>query len=180
MKPKSEIRVRKIMPNPNSEKNQVTVLLQQEFEGTGNKILALTQGGTMASKVVLAISFNADQAEKFFGTTSADYSETPFETWPTIDALEEAAGEKLAFSIIENLDKNPNNPKQQPKLNPKDNTILLYDGSPVYRHVELVTADQAKIQLLQHNGFIPAEAFVANEEEAAVEMADAFGATSEN
>jgi hypothetical protein len=143
------VKVRKIWRNKNSSKNQVTVQFAQEgVTNTGNasnSLIALAQGVTASKGAVYALmSFNANEAEKYFGTTDVDYSQKPFEQWGSVDKLEAAIGDKLNISVVENTTKNPNAPNQEPKINPSTGDIQTYYGSPIFRHTELVVGKPRK------------------------------------
>ena len=154
MTPSSSVRIRKITPNPNSDKDQVTVQCMQLFEGAtgGNKLVAAAQGANFGpSKVTALFSFKSEKAMEFFGTIEADYSELPFEEWPTLEAFEAEIGEPVAISVVENTTKDPNRPNQTPKVNPSTGEELTIGGQPIYRHTELVAASEQKIELLRHD-----------------------------
>lgn len=142
----SQVRIRSIKPNLNSTKNQVTVQFAQgdvidaNAGGGGNRLVALAQGNPGGSGIVMALlSFNAEVAQRLFGTTDADYSKMPFDEWPTPDKLVAELGMDVNIEVIENTTKNPNAPNQQPKMNPVTSEIQTYGGKPIYRHTQLVT-----------------------------------------
>jgi len=142
----SQVRIRSIKENPNSTKNQVTVQFAQQdvidanAGGGGNRLVAIAQGNPGGSGIVMALlSFNAEVAQRLFGTTNADYSKMPFDQWPTPDKLVAELGMDVNIEVIENTTKNPNAPNQQPKINPVTSEIQTYNGNPIYRHTQLVT-----------------------------------------
>lgn len=150
---KTEVRVRKIWPNTRSANNQVTVqFVQQGVTNTSNasnSLVALAQGVTASKGEVYALmSFNADEAVKYFGTTEIDYKNLPFEEWGSVEKLEEAAKGKLNISVVENTTKNPNSPNQQPKVNPGTAEVQTLNGEPIFRHTELVIGP-AQVVLVQ-------------------------------
>lgn len=172
MKSVSPVRIRSIRPNPNSDKDQVTVQVMQLFEGAvgGNKLVAAAQGASFGpSKVTALFSFKAEKCEEYFGTTEADYSNLPFEEWPTMQAFEAEIGEPVAISVVENTTQDPNRPNQTPKVNPTTGEELTIGGQPIYRHTELVAVSEQKIELLRHDNVT----VTAPVEEAQ----DAFGVT---
>lgn len=140
----STVKIRRIFKNEKSEKNQYTVQFAQVVEtpatsGT-NLLVATAQGLSSGTGIVTALfSFAEETCQKFFGTLEADYSDDDFENWPAPTAFEAEAGKKLVISVVENTTKNPNSPKQQPKINPRTNEILMSNGKPIYRHTELTT-----------------------------------------
>jgi hypothetical protein len=142
----SQVRIRTIKPNLNSTKNQVTVQFAQQdvidanAGGGGNRLVALAQGNSGGSGIVMALlSFNAEVAQRLFGTTDADYSKLPFDQWPTPDNLVAELGADVNIEVIENTTKNPNAPNQQPKINPATGEVQTFGGNPIYRHTQLVT-----------------------------------------
>lgn len=167
----TEVSIRKIWVNTNSDKNQVSVQFCQEVEGStaSNALVNAAQGTSFGPSLLTAIfSFAADKAMEYFGTTEADYSDVAMAERPGIQAFEEAVGSPLAISVVENTERDPNRSNQEPKINPQSGEILLHDGSPIYRHTELVTVADVKTRLLKHNGTAPASAFetVATTEDA--------------
>lgn len=173
MKRISKLKIRKIWLNFNSEKNQVTVQFAQQVEGGTNQnaLVAAAQGTNFGPGMVTSLlSFKADKALEYFGTTDADYSDQPFEQWPNATAFAEAVGGELAISVIENTKADPNRrTPQAPKNNPQTGEILLHDGSPIYRHTEVAIAAEVKTVLLKHNGTAPADVVIGV-------AADAFAA----
>lgn len=182
MKRTSSVRIRKIWTNNNSDKDQVSVQFSQEMEGSvsQNALISAAQGTNFGPTVPTAIlSFKTSKAQEYFGTTDADYSDMPFADRPGVEAFEEAVGGQIAISIVENTERNPNQPNQTPKINPQTGEVLLHDGSPIYRHTEITLEVDANLTLLKHNGTVPQDAF----ETAAAESKDAFavaGATKED
>lgn len=173
MKPTSVVLVRRIWPNANSEKNQVNVMLQQTFEGSGNPLIQITQGIKNETKAVAVVSFANDQAMKYFGTVDADYSERPSSEWPTLENIEAEAGMKACLQITESLTPNPARKNPTPQVNPQTNEVLLQNGSPIYREVTLVVGEPSHT-FITHNGTIPAEAFKSEAVVSEEETHDAF------
>ena len=146
----SPVKVRKIWTNENSTKDQVTVQFAQQIKGSSNKLVALAQGFDSTGNTATALlSFKSDVALRLFGTTDADYSAQPFETWPDANT---AMGMKLEIAVVENTTQNPATPNQSPKVNPRTAEVLTLDGAPIYRHTELAVAGEAKREFVQHNG----------------------------
>ena len=149
----SQVRIRSIKKNPNSQKNQVTVQFAQKDvidanAGGGNRLVAIAQGNPGGSGIVMALlSFNADIAEKLFGTTNADYSQLPFDQWPTPDKLVAELGQEVNIEVIENTTQNPAAPNQQPKINPATSEVQTFGGKPIYRHTQLV-AGRATVSVI--------------------------------
>lgn len=147
-------------------------MFAQEVDNSGgsNALIAAAQGTENfgPSMVTALLSFNKDKAVEYFGTTDADYSEGAFGTWPSPAKFEAAVGKKIAISVVENLTPNPLQTNPQPKINPKTGDVLLSDGSPIYRHTEIVLVGDEKSVLLKHNSTAPMDAFApeADDEEA--------------
>lgn len=181
MKRTSTVKIRKIWTNTNSDKDQVSVQFSQEMEGStaSNPLINAAQGTSFGPTYPTTIlSFKAEKAMEYFGTADVDYSDVEFADRPGVESFEEAVGGPVAISIVENTERDPNRPNQEPKLNPQTGEVLLYDGSPIYRHTELTLAADAKTILLKHNDTAPAEAFAT----ADVVAKDAFavaGATKD-
>lgn len=156
-------------------------MFAQQVEATGNNLLiAAAQGSANygPSMITALMSFNAEKALEYFGTTDADYSEEAFETWPSAEKFEEAVGQKIAISVIENLTPNPAQTNPQPKINPQTGEILLSDGSPIYRHTEVVISGTEQTVLLKHNSTVVADAFATEKVDTVVDTFAAVGATS--
>lgn len=173
----SNVKIRRIFRNANSDKNQYTVQFAQLVEtpatsGT-NLLVATAQGLNAGSGIVTALfSFAEETCMKFFGTLEADFSDEDFENWPEPTAFEEAAGKTLVISVVENTTKNPNSPKQQPKINPRTNEVLMSGGKPIYRHTELTTVGSEQYVFLAAD---KAGANVQPKEEVVSSALGAFG-----
>lgn len=160
-KSKSSVRIRKIWVNENSSKDQVTVQFAQLLEATasGNALVAVAQGTNFGPNTATALlSFARTQAEKFFGTVSADYSDQPFESWPEptafVEMLREQTGDPnttLEISVVENFTQNPETPAQTPKINPSTGEELSKNGQPIYRHTTLATNATVERVFIQHD-----------------------------
>jgi hypothetical protein len=154
MKHTSKLKVRRIWVNTNSSKDQVTVQLSQQVEGSSNPLLALTQGINPTSTITALVSFKAEVAEKIFGTT--DFTAPDVDDFNTHMDLKGTALENMNISVVENTTKNPNF-DQEPKIDPSNNDVLCYNGKPIYRHTELQMSGPAKIELLQYTERVSAE-----------------------
>ena len=72
MKRTSQLKIRRIFNNENSTKDQVTVQFAQTTEGTGNPLLALTQGISGTGIITCLVSFARKQAVALFGADTFD------------------------------------------------------------------------------------------------------------
>lgn len=172
----SEVKIRKIWTNENSTKDQVTVQFVQEVEGStaSNALVNAAQGTSFGPSTVTGLlSFKSEKAEEYFGTTDADYSDVAQAERPGVERFEEAVGENIAISVVENTERDPNRPNQEPKINPQTGEVLLSDGSPIYRHTEVVVASEVQTILLKHNATAPQEAFETASKEDAFAVAGA-------
>lgn len=151
----SEIKVRRIWENTNSEKNQVTVQFAQQTTGGGNPLLALTQGVNLNGMLTALVSFSEEQCKKFFGITKFDAKD--FDNFETYMDVSETPFKDFTISVEENTTQNPANPNQQPKVNPKTEVTLTSGGKPIYRHTELAVKGSEKTILLVADA-IPAAA----------------------
>ena len=154
MKRTSQLKIRRIFNNENSTKDQVTVQFAQTTEGTGNPLLALTQGISGTGIITCLVSFARKQAVALFGADTYDAPDLDDpETY--MDAPEVLANAQI--SVVENTVRNPNQPNQQPKIDPRTNEVLGYNGEPIYRHTELCLDGNVKTELLVYTERLGAE-----------------------
>lgn len=153
MKPVSKVKILSIEPNPNSTKDQVTVLFKQlvDNEGGANPLVAAAQGSQQfrQNSVVVPFSFSSDMAIQYFGTTTFNGRDVEFDELPGIEKFEEVVG-PVGLSVVENTTQDPNRPNQQPKCNPSTGEVLMHGGLPIFRHTSLVVGEPT-YQLLKHD-----------------------------
>lgn len=168
----SQVRIRKIWVNTQSEKDQVTVQFAQKIDHPSqlNKIALVAQAlDSLGSGVTTAlVSMKREVVEDLFGTTDADYSDQPFDQWPSAETLEAKTG-KLAISVVENTTQNPNSPNQKPKINPSTDEVITYNGKPIYRHTSLTTVSDGVERV-----YLKSDTVTSNET-SKVNALDAFG-----
>lgn len=133
--------VRSAFQNPNKEA-QVGVQFMQTVKGSSeptNKLLAISQGFSEETTLSCVESWSKEQAIKIFGEAIFNHSE---EGDNTAIFAEDIYGVAVAISVVENTTKNPKQPGQIPKENPKTKKVCKYLGAPIYRHCKLVPAGE--------------------------------------
>ncbi len=141
-----KVLVRKVWKNENSP-GQVSFQFIQRIEipatGITNTLLGLAQGYEDAgyNRVTAIMSFSEKSAYDtgLFpeGSDVIDFSETD-----EVHYAGELFGRDVAISVEENFTQNPKRPNQEPKMNPTTNEVVMLNGNPIYRHTEIVEANQ--------------------------------------
>lgn len=157
-----KVLVRRIFPNSNSTKNQVTVQFYQRIavpsEGNTNMLVALAQGieGAGYNNVTANFSFNSDTVNKLMPEVDVEQDNNFFEQDVVVEA------NALFGDIVVNIEVEENNDPNEydangdpvrtldPKVNPTTSEVLEKGGQPIYRHTRLV-AGEANHVFLQHD-----------------------------
>ena len=152
-----QVVIRRWWFNTNSSRNQVTVQFAQRIErpataASGNsQLIALEQGleGLANETTVTALrSFNAEQAQAFFGSTEGDCMQggTVYFANDLYKSLSGGSNVDVAVQVKENFTRNKYSQTQQPKSNPSTGEVVTAlnpatgTPMPVYRHTDLVIA----------------------------------------
>jgi hypothetical protein len=153
------VMVRKAWFNQNSKnQDQVSVQCMQQIEAgdvdPSRLIVAAAQGINPNQRVTTIFSVKADVWEANTGLDVPAEDQFFCEEGQTLLSAEAVFGMDVDINVVENTQKNPLSPSQQPKMNPTTSAVLTKDGSPIYRHTTLVPKGLAKREFLAHDAAV--------------------------
>lgn len=166
--------IRKIFPNPNSTKNQVTVQFYKRVnvpsDGNVNVLVAIAQGieGAGHNNVTANFSFSADAVKARMPEIDVEQEVNFFENDTVVEASVLFGEAAVDIEIEENFDANEYDANGEtvrtlssPKVNPTTGETLAKGGQEIYRHTRLV-AGTANHTFIQHDR-VPATVKVTTE-----------------
>ena len=142
--------IRRIFPNPNSTKNQVTVQFYKRInvpsDGNVNMLVAIAQGieGAGHNNVTANFSFNADTVKARLPEVDTDQDNNFFENDTVVEASVLFGEAQVDIEVEENHDPNEYGNDGEvvrsldPKVNPTTGETLSKGGQEIYRHTRLV------------------------------------------
>ena len=170
-----QILIRRISPNQNSSKNQVTVLFHQRIavpvEGNVNALVALAQNieGAGKNDVVANFSFSADKVAACMPDLDLTTVNDFFDKEEVVTASELFGEIQVAIEVEENFDANEYDADgevvrklENCKVNPTTGETLSKDSKEIYRHTRLV-AGTANHTFIQHDRVGAAQPVVKTE-----------------
>ena len=151
--------ISKIWVNPNSTKDQVSVLVRQIIDNPNwdkslinNPLAALSQGYNGKMTLDAIQSFKREVAIQYFGTVSANYTNKSSDDGVAGENIGVFLDEKLdidtAVSVIDSFEPNPNFTKHDPVQN-RDGKIMTKDGKKYYRTKFVVPADMVEVTVFK-------------------------------
>ena len=154
--------IRRIFPNTNSAKNQVTVQFYKRItvpsDGNVNVLVAIAQGieGAGHNNVTANFSFNADTVKARMPEVDVEQDNNFFESDTVVEASVLFGEATVDIEVEENFDSNEYDTNGEvvrtldAKVNPTTGEVLEKGGQPIYRHTRLV-AGTANHTFVQHD-----------------------------
>lgn len=143
--------IRRIFPNPNSAKNQVTVQFYQQIDvpssGTASRLVALAQGidGAGKNNVTANFSFAAGTVAKMLEIDTEQDQNFFNEGKPVFAEQLFGADVIVNIEVLENTDPNEYNANgevvrtlETGKVNPRTGEQLMNGEKPIFRHTSLI------------------------------------------
>lgn len=149
-----EVMIRRIWKNEGKENFAVQYMQQIPSEDVSPEqaILAASMDFTPAQRVTAIFAASPAKLEKE-GISEGYFC---YEGDATLSA-KKFLGIDVEIDVVENTEKNPLQPKQEPKINPTTGEVLTFNGKPIYRHTRLVPKGAAKRKFLASGNTIESE-----------------------
>lgn len=151
-----EVMLRKIWPNQNSKIGSFAAQYMQSIDtdevDPTRSVLAASLGFTPGQRVTAILTISPKKLQE--SGLALEETTFCFDGDETLSA-EELLGIPVDIDVVENTEKNPLQPMQEPKINPTTSEVLTHKGKPIYRHTQLVAKGRARQEFLAHDVAAP-------------------------